>query len=168
MLTTNVCGNLVVAAASPPLCLCCFQFGKCVACPPSAGASAGALAGISLLLIVLCLGVYRIRHLLPVDVFKLGLSMVQVCVFDEQLAGIKMLRWCGSSNARPVGCRSQILSSGSGVYDIPWPQSFMAFISTLRVFLIDVVSITKGAPNGAPLSLSATPTSTKSTSASFR
>ena len=29
------------------------------------------------------------------------------------------------------------------MYDIPWPPQFMAFISTLRVFLIDVVSITK-------------------------
>ena len=29
------------------------------------------------------------------------------------------------------------------MYDIPWPSAFMSFISTLRVFLVDVVSITK-------------------------
>ena len=29
------------------------------------------------------------------------------------------------------------------MYDIPWPPQFMSFISTLRLFLIDVVSITK-------------------------
>ena len=37
----------------------------------------------------------------------------------------------------------QIIASGSTVYDIPWPPQFMSFISTLRLFLIDVVSITK-------------------------
>ena len=39
--------------------------------------------------------------------------------------------------------RGQIIASGSTVYDIPWPPQFMSFISTLRLFLIDVVSITK-------------------------
>ena len=29
------------------------------------------------------------------------------------------------------------------MYDIPWPPQFMSFISTMRVFLIDVISITK-------------------------
>ena len=54
------------------------QFGKCVSCPPSSGASVGALLGISMLLIVLCIGIFLIRTLLPVDVLKLGLSMLQV------------------------------------------------------------------------------------------
>ena len=39
--------------------------------------------------------------------------------------------------------RLQIIASASTVYDIPWPPQFMSFISTLRVFLVDVVSITK-------------------------
>ena len=42
-----------------------------------------------------------------------------------------------------VDVRRQIIASGSTVYDIPWPPQFMSFISTLRLFLIDVVSITK-------------------------
>ena len=54
------------------------QFGRCVACPPAGGASIGALLGISVLLIVLCIGVFMIRKVLPVDVLKLGLSMLQV------------------------------------------------------------------------------------------
>ena len=37
----------------------------------------------------------------------------------------------------------QIVASGSTVYAIPWPPQFMSFISTLRLFLIDVISITK-------------------------
>ena len=37
----------------------------------------------------------------------------------------------------------QIIASASTVYDIPWPPQFMSFISTMRVFLIDIVSITK-------------------------
>ena len=37
----------------------------------------------------------------------------------------------------------QIIASGSTVYDIPWPPEFMSFISTLRLFLVDVISITK-------------------------
>ena len=54
------------------------QFGKCVACPPSSGASAGALVGIATLLLVLCYAVFRVRSILPVDVLKLGVSMLQV------------------------------------------------------------------------------------------
>ena len=54
------------------------QFGRCVACPPSSGASVGALLGIAVVLAVVCGVVYVIRALLPVDVLKLGLSMLQV------------------------------------------------------------------------------------------
>ena len=54
------------------------QFGVCVPCPSASGASAGAVFGLSLLLLVVVVGVYAIRQLLPVDVLKLGLSMVQV------------------------------------------------------------------------------------------
>ena len=37
----------------------------------------------------------------------------------------------------------QIIASGSNVYAIPWPPSFLQFMSSLRVFLVDVISITK-------------------------
>ena len=37
----------------------------------------------------------------------------------------------------------QTIASASTVYNVPWPPAFMSFISSLRVFLIDVVSITK-------------------------
>ena len=39
---------------------------------------------------------------------------------------------------------SQIIASCSTVYDIPWPTSFLAVVSNMRVFLVDVISITKG------------------------
>ena len=54
------------------------QFGKCALCPSSSGASIGALLGIVVVLVVACGGVYAVRALLPVDVLKLGLSMLQV------------------------------------------------------------------------------------------
>ena len=54
------------------------QFGVCVQCPPSSGASAGEVVGIVLLLFVLGFIFFKVRMLLPVDVLKLGLSMLQV------------------------------------------------------------------------------------------
>ena len=39
--------------------------------------------------------------------------------------------------------QSQIIASASAVYDIPWPPAFLSLISTLRIFLVDVVSLTK-------------------------
>ena len=54
------------------------QFAKCVACPPSGGASIGVLVGISATIVGLCIVVFLVRELLPVDVLKLGLSMLQV------------------------------------------------------------------------------------------
>ena len=54
------------------------QFGRCVQCPATKGASVSVLLlvvfGVSLALGV----VYTVRKLLPVDVLKLGLSMLQV------------------------------------------------------------------------------------------
>ena len=38
------------------------------------------MLGILTLLIAACFAFFRIRHLLPVDVLKLGLSMLQVTV----------------------------------------------------------------------------------------
>ena len=37
----------------------------------------------------------------------------------------------------------QIVASASSAYSIPWPPSFNSLLSTLRVFLVDVVSITR-------------------------
>ena len=44
-----------------------------------------------------------------------------------------------------AGCvvHMQIIASGSSVYAIPWPPSFLQFMSSLRVFMVDVISITK-------------------------
>jgi hypothetical protein len=89
------------------------QFGLCVACPKSSGTSVGALFGLSLLLIAICGVLYMARELLPIDVIKLGVSMVQ------------------------------IIASANSAYDIPWPSAFRRFLSLLRVFLIDVVAITQ-------------------------
>jgi hypothetical protein len=89
------------------------QFGLCVACPKSSGTSIVALLGLVLLLIALCTGLYLVRDVLPIDVIKLGVSMVQ------------------------------IIASANSAYDIPWPSAFRRFLSLLRVFLVDVVSITQ-------------------------
>jgi hypothetical protein len=89
------------------------QFGLCVACPKSSGTSIGALFGLSLLLVAICGVLYVVRELLPIDVIKLGVSMVQ------------------------------IIASANSAYDIPWPSAFRRFLSLLRVFLVDVVAITQ-------------------------
>ncbi len=47
-------------------------------CPKSAGESVGVLLGIAAALIATALLLFRIRHLLPVGVIKLGVSMLQV------------------------------------------------------------------------------------------
>ena len=54
------------------------QFGVCVQCPATGGASGGAVFGIILALAAVCYCIFRVRMLLPVDVLKLGLSMLQV------------------------------------------------------------------------------------------
>jgi hypothetical protein len=37
----------------------------------------------------------------------------------------------------------QIISSANSVYSIPWPDSFSAFLDLLKVFMIDIITITK-------------------------
>ena len=37
----------------------------------------------------------------------------------------------------------QIIASASTAYSIPWPPSFNSLLSVLRIFLVDVVSITR-------------------------
>ena len=37
----------------------------------------------------------------------------------------------------------QVVASASSAYSIPWPPSFNSFLATLRIFLVDVVSITR-------------------------
>jgi hypothetical protein len=69
--------------------------------------------GLALLFIALCAGLYIVREVLPIDVIKLGVSMVQ------------------------------IIASANSAYDIPWPSAFRRFLSLLRVFLVDVVAITQ-------------------------
>ena len=89
------------------------QFGKCVACPSSTGSSVAALLGIVLVLIACGIMLWLMRSVLPIDVLKLGVSMVQ------------------------------IIASANSAYDIPWPAVFGGFLSSLRVFLVDVVSLTR-------------------------
>jgi hypothetical protein len=89
------------------------QFGLCVACPKSSGTSIGVLFGLCVLLIAVCGVLFLVRDLLPIDVMKLGVSMVQ------------------------------IIASANSAYDIPWPSTFRRFLSLLRVFLVDVVAVTQ-------------------------
>ena len=37
----------------------------------------------------------------------------------------------------------KIIASASNVYAIPWPPAFQSLLSALRVFLVDIVSITR-------------------------
>ena len=68
------------------------QFGKCVACPASNGASFGALFGIAVLLVVVAVLLFLMRTLLPVDVLKLGLSMLQVSATGHVVCHVSMAR----------------------------------------------------------------------------
>ncbi len=74
----------VIHVSVPSTTTVCFlvrlslQFGLCVQCPDSSGASAGAVVGIITLLVVVCGVLFALRAFLPVDVLKLGLSMLQV------------------------------------------------------------------------------------------
>ena len=189
------------------------QFGQCVPCPSSSGASIGVVVGIALLLVAIGACLFRVRALLPVDVLKLGLSMLQVSTLpylsiSKTSPGVGRLIGAplgpgralflnrtviyGHASSRPyyfhnfahasrthtrnartyywhthldtqtdteitrmvlsrsLMCDSvwglsiaQILASGSTAYDIPWPASFNSFLSTLRLFLVDVISITR-------------------------
>ena len=40
----------------------------------------------------------------------------------------------------------QIISSANSVYDIPWPTSFSSFLDLLKVFMVDLITITKVLP----------------------
>ena len=126
------------------------QFGKCVACPSSHGASVAAMLGILALLVVACVVFFRIRYLLPVDVLKLGLSMLQVRERIRNRDGCPPQFSCpirGNSVTdvivNDVSLSLQIIASASTAYSIPWPPSFNSLLSTLRIFLVDVVSITR-------------------------
>ena len=54
------------------------QFGSCVACPTTKQESVGSLVGLSLLLLACVWLAFLVRAYIPVDVLKLGLSMLQV------------------------------------------------------------------------------------------
>jgi hypothetical protein len=56
---------------------------------------------------------FAVRNLLPQGMLKVGISMMQ------------------------------IIASANSVYEIPWPTSFAAFLDVLKVFLVDVVTITR-------------------------
>jgi hypothetical protein len=37
----------------------------------------------------------------------------------------------------------QIIASANSVYQIPWPTSFSAFLDVLKLFLVDLITLTK-------------------------
>ena len=54
------------------------QFGRCGPCPADGSASVGQLLAIAIAVVVAAGGAFWARKLLPVDVLKLGLSLLQV------------------------------------------------------------------------------------------
>ena len=89
------------------------QFGKCVICSSDTTASAFVIIGIVAAIAVVAFFVLKIKHLLPIETVKIGVSMVQ------------------------------IIASANSTYDIPWPQNFGSYINGMKVFLVDVISLTK-------------------------
>ncbi|MGB1141864.1 MAG: hypothetical protein ACPG1A_13260, partial [Halioglobus sp.] len=89
------------------------QFGRCAKCDTSAGLAW--LVTFGVLIAVVALGVlfFKFRDLLPVDHLKVTLSM------------------------------AQIIASANTAYAIPWPPLFADFLNTMRVFLIEAVSLTR-------------------------
>ena len=118
-----------------------------MACPSSGGASVAEMLGLLTLLIVACFVFFRIRHLLPVDVLKLGLSMLQVHTVTSGWSLDSLPGRYLDLRLEVLGLWSsswlQIIASASSAYSIPWPPSFNSLLSTLRIFLVDVVSITR-------------------------
>lgn len=39
--------------------------------------------------------------------------------------------------------RGQIVASGSTAYSIPWPPSFQRTLDAMKVFLVDIISLTR-------------------------
>jgi uncharacterized membrane protein YgcG len=89
------------------------QFGRCSPCPKSRPVSVLALVGMSFLFIVFAGAVFKVRNFLPIADIKVGLSMVQ------------------------------IIAAANNAYDIPWPDTFANFLDNMRVFLIDIISLTR-------------------------
>jgi hypothetical protein len=90
------------------------QFGRCAKCPATESA-ASVVASIALpLVMVVLLGImFLIRSLAPRGMMKVGVSMVQ------------------------------IIAAANSAYSIPWPSSFAALQNVLKLFLIDVISLSK-------------------------
>jgi hypothetical protein len=115
------------------------QFGRCVACPRTSGSSLAALIGIALTIVVLCVVVYKARSVLPTNVMKLGLSMLQVrCVVEMRLLHCCLSRAVQTTDSRHALSPPflQILASASTAYDIPWPPALMSTFSSARLFLV--------------------------------
>jgi hypothetical protein len=90
------------------------QYGRCAQCPGKAS-PASVVVSIALpLVMVAVLGVmFLIRSMAPRGMMKVGVSMVQ------------------------------IISAANSAYNIPWPSAFASLQNVLKLFLIDVISLTK-------------------------
>ncbi len=71
------------------------------------------ILGLVVVLAIAAAVAWKLHALLPMDVIKVGISMMQ------------------------------ILASASSAYNIPWPSVFLQFLNILKLFLIDVISITR-------------------------
>jgi hypothetical protein len=87
------------------------QFGQCVQCPATRARSSAAVFGFAVLLAAVAGILFKLRDLLPLDIIKIGVSMVQ------------------------------IIASANTAYDIPWPPVFSAYLDSMKVFLVSVACL---------------------------
>jgi hypothetical protein len=90
------------------------QYGTCSKCPAKAS-PASMLASVTLpMCIVVLFGImFFVRSLAPRGMMKVGVSMVQ------------------------------IVAAANSAYSIPWPPSFASLQNAMKLFLIDVISLSK-------------------------
>jgi hypothetical protein len=90
------------------------QYGTCTVCPAKES-SVSLLASVTLpVVMVVVFGLmFFIRSLAPRGMVKVGVTM------------------------------AQIVASANSAYNIPWPSSFASLLDVLKLFLIDVISLTK-------------------------
>jgi hypothetical protein len=90
------------------------QYGTCAKCPASASPLSVFLSVLLPMVVVVAFGVlFVLRGMMGRGMMKVGLTMLQ------------------------------IIASANSAYSIPWPSRFKALLNFARLFLVDIISLTK-------------------------